>query len=538
VPGLCKTTCETIDPLCCAGQGPGGQDGVCDPTTHVCCFPQCTGKTCGDPDGCGGVCGCTPPMTCIPNSKVCAIVADAFVPKETFNSVALSTIRGGPVNAQFKAPMNGLIPTLNPDECGLVQEPGVNQITLRLAPGETSPPPQRITYWTAEYFGQDASDNSIYVLSCMIHSFEAAGFPAGTSGPFYLVDPAATQFGSLLSSVAPELARARCVLTPMTPAKPGEPLPPGCEGWSQADPSHRPRYYADGASHPCSTFVPTAPKPLALTGYVQITATLSSGLCTLASNGGAVAWEPGNVLPGTKGQVLWLFGGCTSDVDCFGSPQFPYCQVDHVCSSTPSAAVALSSIPTAVPTDDCVTTCAKVTHWNALGFPAAGIVPGSMMYPDGSNDGSGSGSGNGNGKKGTSTPYCVCQAYVSVEAANAAGALARAQTGTGTAQGTKTAIQQRIKGGMRSSSVGSGSGSGSGSFSTATATKPPAKLAKHASMGSLIAGIVILFVLFLVFLYLYLRRRSELKAQAAHGIGKSVPVSRPYQGTASSMAPR
>jgi hypothetical protein len=58
-------TCRTSRSCC----GTSGNNGACVKASGakfgVCCTPDCTGKACGDDDGCGGSCTCTPPDICV-----------------------------------------------------------------------------------------------------------------------------------------------------------------------------------------------------------------------------------------------------------------------------------------------------------------------------------------------------------------------------------------------------------------------------------------------------------------------------------------
>ena len=330
VPGVCRTTCENIDPVCC-GLSPDGVPGVCDPTTAQCCYPSCTGKSCGTDDGCGGKCGCQAPLDCVYDSPdVCAVISDAYVAGDSFYAVAMTTETGVPVSAQFPVQRQGAVYTILSTECGLVQTGGVNFMMDTLA-ADTAPA-QRISYWSAQYYGDNA-----FALSCVVNSLGRAGFPS--SGPFYLVDPSQTQLGSLMSSVATDAMKLACTLTPI------------------AMPGHT------GA-------------------FVQITAVLrSGGLHTLGAIGGQLAWVPGSVLPGTGIYVAWHFGGCMTNDDCTGK-MAPYCQIGNTCGASPTAYVSAPSEDM-----DCGTVCGDSavlasTGWDQLGFTATGIYLGGPFNPE------------------------------------------------------------------------------------------------------------------------------------------------------------
>ena len=335
VPGVCRTTCENIDPVCC-GLSPDGVPGVCDPTTAECCYPSCTGKSCGADDGCGGKCGCTAPLDCVYDSPgVCAVVADAFVSGQSFFAVAMTTDTGVPVSAQFPVQSQGALYAIVPTECGLVQTPGVNFMTDTLA--SASVPAQRISYWSAQYFG-----DGTYALSCVANSLGRAGLPS--SGPFYFVDPSQTQLGSLLSSLATDATKLACSLTPI--AMPGQ----------------------------SGTFV-------------RVTAPLrSGGVHTLGAVGGQLSWVPGVIMPGTGIYVAWRFGGCTADGDCTGK-KAPYCQIGNTCGASPTTYVFAPSTDV-----DCGTVCSDPsilasTGWDTLGFSATGIYLGGPALPEARSDG-------------------------------------------------------------------------------------------------------------------------------------------------------
>jgi hypothetical protein len=360
---------------------------VCDPDTAACCFPNCSGLSCGTPDGCGGLCGCAPPLDCVYKTNVCAIVADAFSPQEDFNSVALSTVRGGPVSAVFSAVAEGATMTIDPTECTLVQAAGVGVVIQPTQANGGAAPPQRISFWTVNYMGQNSAKVDIYQVSCMINSLGDAGYES--SGPFFLVDPSVTKLGSLLSAVAPAPGRAQCVLTPMQPPGPGNDASAGT--------------------------------------YVQITATLADNqVHTLASSSGSLTWLLGNVLPGHSAEVLWLFGGCTSDSDC-ADPSFPYCQLGNVCGAAPTAVLTQLIEPSSPGSKiNCVDVCSQgsvqgATGWGAQGFPASGIFLGGPVTALAQADG---------------TAACQCQAYTSPAAAAYANSIAVAAAAAAAAAAT------------------------------------------------------------------------------------------------------
>lgn len=67
LPGPAGGVAQCLPPVCGAGQA--CQAGACVPT-HV-CSPSCAGKCNGEPDGCGGHCGCSAAQQCVSGTCRC-----------------------------------------------------------------------------------------------------------------------------------------------------------------------------------------------------------------------------------------------------------------------------------------------------------------------------------------------------------------------------------------------------------------------------------------------------------------------------------
>lgn len=64
---------------CCAGA-----NDVCD-LQGTCCTPQCNGKNCGDPNGCGGTCDAACPPSCFCYSAICLTAVEIGTPCQSDN---------------------------------------------------------------------------------------------------------------------------------------------------------------------------------------------------------------------------------------------------------------------------------------------------------------------------------------------------------------------------------------------------------------------------------------------------------------------
>jgi hypothetical protein len=71
--GLCIDLLNDPDNCGACGVVCGDDEHCAKGVCHRICIPNCNGVSCGNDDGCGGLCGCPEGMYCEPFSRLCAI---------------------------------------------------------------------------------------------------------------------------------------------------------------------------------------------------------------------------------------------------------------------------------------------------------------------------------------------------------------------------------------------------------------------------------------------------------------------------------